>query len=278
VELAQLKYLLPRLVGAGDALSRLGGGIGTRGPGETKLETDRRRIRTRIHAVSEDIERVRKRRGQLRERRHKASVPTVALVGYTNAGKTTLFNVLTRADAEVSDALFVTLDPLVRQVRLPDSRELLVSDTVGFIDRLPHALVAAFRATLEETADADLVLHVIDASASDRDRRMTAVNQVLTEVGAVDVPLLEVYNKCDALTADERRRLQERDPSALCISALKGDVRRVTLTFDPDSAADRERIARVYRHARVVLHEARDGRVSIVADVPRRLLSRLGAS
>src|SRR5947207_1569144 len=156
VELAQLKYLLPRLVGAGAALSRLGGGIGTRGPGETKLETDRRRIRTRIHAVSEAIEHVRRRRSQLRERRHKASVPTVALVGYTNAGKTTLFNVLARADAEASDALFVTLDPVIRQVRLPDSRELLVSDTVGFIDRLPHALVAAFRATLEEVADADL--------------------------------------------------------------------------------------------------------------------------
>ena len=209
VELAQLKYLLPRLVGAGAALSRLGGGIGTRGPGETKLETDRRRIRTRIHAVSEDIERVRQRRAQLRERRHKASVPTVALVGYTNAGKTTLFNVLTHAGAEASNALFVTLDPLVRQVRLPDSRELLVSDTVGFIDRLPHALVAAFRATLEEVADADLVLHVIDAAASDRERRMAAVRQVLEEVGAIDVPLIEVYNKCDQLTPDERRRLQE---------------------------------------------------------------------
>src|SRR5437899_9873776 len=218
VELAQLKYLLPRLVGASAALSRLGGGIGTRGPGETKLETDRRRIRSRLHAVSEDIEKVRRRRGQLRERRHKASVPTVALVGYTNAGKTTLFNVLTRSEAETSNALFVTLDPLLRQVRLPDSRELLVSDTVGFIDRLPHALVAAFRATLEETADADLVLHIIDASASDRDRRMAAVNQVLSEVGAVDVPLLEVYNKCDALTDDERRRLQDRDPAALYIS------------------------------------------------------------
>src|SRR5438093_3095 len=206
---------------AGAALSRLGGGIGTRGPGETKLETDRRRIRTRIHAVSHDIEQVRKRRSQLRERRHKASMPTVALVSYTNAGKTTLFNVLTRANAEASNALFVTLDPLVRQVRLPDSRELLVSDTVGFIDRLPHALVAAFRATLEETADADLVLHVIDASATDRDRRMTAVSRVLAEVGAVDVPLLEVYNKCDLLTADERRRLHDQHPSALCVSALE---------------------------------------------------------
>src|SRR5947207_4769029 len=170
VELAQLKYLLPRLVGAGAALSRLGGGIGTRGPGETKLETDRRRIRTRIHSLNENIEQVRRRRSQLRERRHKASVPTVALVGYTNAGKTTLFNALTRAQAQASDALFVTLDPLVRQVQLPDSRELLVSDTVGFIDRLPHALVAAFRATLEEVANADLILHVIDAGAADRER------------------------------------------------------------------------------------------------------------
>src|SRR5205809_1272146 len=207
VELAQLKYLLPRLVGAGAALSRLGGGIGTRGPGETKLETDRRRIRTRIHAVSADIEQVRKRRAQLRERRRKASVPTVALVGYTNAGKTTLFNVLTKADAEASNALFVTLDPLVRQVRLPDSRELLISDTVGFIDRLPHALIAAFRATLEEVADADLILHVIDAAAPDRDRRIAAVRQVMEEVGAIDVPLIEVYNKCDMVTPDERRRL-----------------------------------------------------------------------
>ena len=292
VELAQLKYMLPRLSGSGTALSRLGGGIGTRGPGETKLETDRRRLRTRIKAIGDDIEQVRKRRSQLRERRHKTSVPTVALVGYTNAGKTTLFNVLTRADAEASNALFVTLDPLVRQVRLPDSRELLLSDTVGFIDRLPHALVAAFRATLEETADADLVVHVIDAAAPDRDRRMQAVQSVLDEVGAIDVPLLEVYNKCDALTDDERRRLHDLDPSALCISALQRqgidelietitsrlalDVRRVTLTFNPDDEADRERIARVYRHGRVVLHETRDGRASIVADIPRRLLSWLG--
>jgi GTPase len=289
VELAQLKYLLPRLVGAGAALSRLGGGIGTRGPGETKLETDRRRIRTRIHSVSEAIEHVRRRRSQLRERRQKASVPTVALVGYTNAGKTTLFNVLTRAHAQTSDALFVTLDPLVRQVRLPDSRELLVSDTVGFIDRLPHALVAAFRATLEEVANADLILHVIDAAASDRDRRINAVRQVLEEVGATEVPLVEIYNKSDMITLDERRRLQEQDPAALCLSALQRsgidelvetiaskvalDVRRVTLTFDPDDPADRDRIARTYRHGRVIVHETRDGQILITADVPRRVLS-----
>jgi len=293
VELAQLKYLLPRLVGSGTALSRLGGGIGTRGPGETKLESDRRRIRVRIQVIQREIDQVRQRRSQLRERRHKQSVPTVALVGYTNAGKTTLFNRLTDETAVASDALFVTLDPLVRRVRLSDSRELLVSDTVGFIDRLPHALVAAFSATLEEVAGADLILHVIDAGSADRERQIAAVRRVLEEVGASDVPAIAVYNKIDTVTADERRRLREADASAALISATQGtgaaellqmiaarlalDTRRVTITFDSSKEFDRQQIGRLYRVARVLSHVATNGRVVIEADVPRRFIERLTA-
>ena len=291
VELAQLKYLLPRLVGSATALSRLGGGIGTRGPGETKLESDRRRIRVRIQAIQREIDQVRQRRSQLRERRHKQSVPTVALVGYTNAGKTTLFNRLTNESAAASDALFVTLDPIVRRARLPDSRELLVSDTVGFIDRLPHALVAAFRATLEEVEEADLILHVIDAGSPDRDRQIAAVRRVLEEVGAADVAMVAVYNKIDTIGVDERRRLRDADPSAALISAATGagasellqmmasrlalDTRRVTITFDSSKEFDRQQIGRLYRVARVVSHVATNGRVVIEADVPRRFIERL---
>ncbi len=291
VELAQLKYLLPRLVGSSEALSRLGGGIGTRGPGETKLETDRRRIRHRISVLGDEIDTVRRRRTQLRERRQKGAVPTVALVGYTNAGKTTLFNSLTGNHAVASDALFVTLDPLVRKVRLPDRRELLVSDTVGFIERLPHSLVAAFRATLEEVAAADLLLHVIDASSPDRDRHIDAVRTVLAEVGADKVPSFDVFNKYDALDAGERARLRALNPGALCVSALKGegrdeiiavmegrlglDTTRVRLEFDE---GQREQIALAYRLGRILSHVVSDGHVAIDAEVPRRLLDRFAAA
>ena len=290
VELAQLQYLMPRLVGSSAALSRLGGGIGTRGPGETKLETDRRRIRHRVSMVSKEIDAVRRRRAQSRERRHKAAVPTVALVGYTNAGKTTLFNVLTGDEAVASNALFVTLDPLVRRVKLPDRRELLVSDTVGFIDRLPHSLIAAFRATLEEVADADLLVHVIDASNPERERQMAAVRTVLAEVGADTVPVLEVFNKCDRIDDGERGRLRAVYPGALCVSALTGDGRddliaamearlaldtaRVTLVFDARSEESRTRVAQLYRLARIVQHASTDDQISIEADLPRRLLAR----
>jgi len=294
VELAQLKYLLPRLAGSSTALSRLGGGIGTRGPGETKLETDRRRIRDRIAGLQREIDQVRQRRSQLRERREKQSVPTVALVGYTNAGKTTLFNRLTGERAVASDALFVTLDPLVRQIRLPDSRELLLSDTVGFIDRLPHALVAAFRATLEEVVEADLILHVVDASNPEWGRQVAAVERVLDEVGAGREALVLVFNKIDALGPDERRRLADAHEEAVFISArtadgvdallvrvteaLGLDTRRVTVSFDSEDAADRQRMARLYRLARVVSHVTTGGRAVIEADVPRRLMERVMAS
>jgi GTP-binding protein HflX len=290
VELAQLRYLLPRLVGSAAAYSRLGGGIGTRGPGETKLETDRRKIRLRITSLTRALSAVEQRRSRLRERRRRTARPTVALVGYTNAGKTTLFNLLTKAAAKESDALFVTLDPLARELKLPGRQAVLLSDTVGFIDRLPHTLVAAFRATLEEVAQADLLLHVVDAASTSASRQMDAVTQVLAEVGATEVQQLVVFNKCDRLSAEERSWLERRYPVAFFVSALRGegvepllravasalalDTRRITVDLDPDQAKDRELLTRLYRYARVLQHARSGRRVSIEAEVPRRLVAR----
>ncbi|MCL2677433.1 MAG: GTPase HflX [Clostridiales bacterium] len=197
VELAQLRYLLPRLMGQGLQLSRLGGGIGTRGPGETKLETDRRRLRTRISELEKRLETVLRTRQLHRQSRDAERLPLVALVGYTNAGKSSLLNALSGEEAFVADLLFATLDPLTRKVEPPGERAFLLSDTVGFIRRLPHHLIAAFRATLEEVREADLLLHVVDSSAPDAVEQAEAVNEVLLELGAADKPVIMVINKTD---------------------------------------------------------------------------------
>ena len=200
VELAQLRYRLPRILGQGLVLSRLGGGIGTRGPGETKLEVDRRRIRRRIHDIEGEIERLKKERFLHRERRRAARIPVAALVGYTNAGKSTLLNALTGADVFAEDKLFATLDPTTRSLRLTDGREILVTDTVGFIQKLPHTLVQAFHATLEEVVEAGLLLHVVDVSSEAAEFRIEAVTEVLKELGVAEKPMLYVLNKLDRLT------------------------------------------------------------------------------
>ena len=199
VELAQLKYRLPRLVGLGGQLSRLGGGIGTRGPGETKLEVDRRHIRNRIKAIEEKLEELEKHRNLQRQRRKKNQIPVVAIVGYTNAGKSTLLNALTGADAYVEDKLFATLDPTARKLVLPSGREAILTDTVGFIRKLPHDLVEAFKSTLEEVKYADLLLHVIDVTSPDMDEKIKVVEKVLSDLGAIETPRINVYNKIDLL-------------------------------------------------------------------------------
>lgn len=222
VELAQLQYTLPRIMGQGLSLSRLGGGIGTRGPGETKLETDRRTIRDRIAYIKSCIDKVQNVRKLHRSKRNKNQVPAISLVGYTNAGKSTLLNTLTRSEVYARDQLFATLDPTTRQLELPDKRQAILTDTVGFIQRLPHQLVAAFKSTLEETLDADLLLHVIDVSHPLYKEQSDAVYKVLAEIGAQDKPVLSVFNKIDKLPEDSGllRQLQAI-PDSVCISAKK---------------------------------------------------------
>jgi GTPase len=213
VELAQLQYLLPRLTGRGKAMSQLGGGIGTRGPGETQLETDRRRIQRRIDQLKLDLDAVRRVRKQQRQRREAVPVPTVALVGYTNAGKSTLFNTLTGAQVLSSSQMFATLDPKLRAVELPSRRKVLLSDTVGFIRNLPHTLVTSFRATLEEVAQAEILLHVRDASSSYGEEQKAQVEKVLGELDALAKRRIEVHNKIDLLPEDQRAALIVRTNS-----------------------------------------------------------------
>ena len=202
VELAQYQYILPRLAGMGKAMSRLGGGIGTRGPGESKLESDRRHIRSRIDKLRRDLEQVRQVRSVQRRQRKKAELPLVAIVGYTNAGKSTLLNTLTGAGIEANDRLFDTLDPTTRKKRISDTQEILLSDTVGFIRKLPHHLVSAFKATLEELAYADLLLHVVDVSDENWQIHAQTVDKVVAQLGAQDIPRVMVYNKADKCDPD----------------------------------------------------------------------------
>jgi GTP-binding protein HflX len=223
VELAQLNYLLPRLRGWGEAMSRLGGGIGTRGPGETKMEVDRQHIRRRIAKLRRDIKTLAKTRDLKRARRQDSGVPQVAIAGYTNAGKSTLMNRLTGAQVVVADQLFATLDPTTRRIEMPGRRRAVISDTVGFVGKLPHDLVEAFRSTLEEVVLADLIVHVADATSPVLDEQVDAVRRVLGEIGAGRIPEVLALNKIDEVAGSARARLAGRFPGSVAVSAFTGE-------------------------------------------------------
>ncbi|MGH2657227.1 MAG: GTPase HflX [Actinomycetota bacterium] len=281
VELAQLNYLLPRLRGWGEAMSRMGGGIGTRrGPGETKMEVDRRRIRRRISKLRGDIADLATTRSVKRAGRERSGVAQVALVGYTNAGKSTLMNALTGAGVLVADQLFATLDPTVRRLRLPGGRTATLSDTVGFVRKLPHDLVEAFRSTLEEVALASLILHVADASAEDVEEQVAAVRDVLAEIGAGGIPEVLVLNKMDLLSDVDRARAGRRHPEGVPVSALRGEgldplLERVEAALprppiEVELLVPYERqdvVARLYREAEVIAAEPNTTGTSVRARV-----------
>ncbi|MCM8766142.1 MAG: GTPase HflX [Candidatus Omnitrophica bacterium] len=289
VELAQLEYLLPRLTGKGIMLSRLGGGIGTRGPGEQKLEMDRRRIRGRIIKLKRDLTLLKSRRDTLRKKRKECDIPVVAIIGYTNAGKTTLLNSLTSSEELVRDSLFSTLDPVSRRHRLPDKQKILLVDTVGFIHRLPHTLIEAFKSTLEEVNEADLLLHVLDISDPLAYKKKDVVYEVLGELSAIDKPIVTALNKIDRLeNRDSLNRQIDRYENAVPISALFGwgleslrdkiaqifKTRMVWLeTFIPLSEA--KLISRIYQEGKVMEEEYFDNRVYLKAKVPFRLKEQI---
>jgi GTP-binding protein HflX len=288
VEMAQLDYLLPRLTGRGAEMSQLGGGIGTRGPGETQLETDRRKIYRRIRHVKEQIENVRRIRAQQRQRRESVPVATVALVGYTNAGKSTLFNALTNATVLESPRMFATLDPTLRSVALPSKRKILLSDTVGFIRNLPHALVSSFRATLEEVQRAALILHVSDASSPLSAEQDAQVDRVLTELEAGQKPALHVKNKVDLLPPKQRDSLRD-DARTVHVSAAKG-IGLTTLLDRIDQMLSEDAISRVHlrvpqkegkalamleARSRIYSRKYKDGAVELEAEVPESLARKL---
>ncbi len=267
VELAQLQYLLPRLAGRGVEMSQLGGGIGTRGPGETQLETDRRKIYRRIRHVQQQLENVRRIRGQQRQRRESAPIATVALVGYTNAGKSTLFNALTKADVLESARMFATLDPTMRHIQLPSKRQIVLSDTVGFIRNLPHTLVSAFRATLEEVQRASLLLHVADVTSPTAGEQQTQVEAVLRELEVQDKPRLYVMNKVDLLSEKKRESLRDSD-NVVHVSAATG-LGLDKLLEVIDARIEEDPIQRVHLHV-----PQSEGKVLATLDAKSVVLSR----
>jgi len=286
VELAQLDYLLPRLRGWGEAMSRLGGGIGTRGPGETKLEVDRQHIKRRMVKLRRDLARLTRTRRLKRSGRERTGIPQVAIAGYTNAGKSTLMNALSDADVLVVDQLFATLDPTVRRLRLPGGRWITISDTVGFVRKLPPELVEAFRSTLEEVTVAALILHVADASARDVEEQVAAVREVLADIGAGEIPELLALNKVDRLSEVERARIGRIFPEGALLSALDGEgLERLAEGLEEALPAppievelmipyDRQdAVARLYEQADVRSAEPRDSGTFLKVRVDERQLA-----
>ena len=296
VSLAQMQYLLPRLRGWGESLSRQAGGraggqtggVGTRGPGETKIETDRRRIRTQMSKLRKELKEMEKSRTTQRAARHRAGIPAVAIAGYTNAGKSSLLNRLTGAGVLVENALFATLDPTVRKARTPGGREFTLADTVGFVRHLPHQLIEAFRSTLEEVKDADLILHIVDGSDDAPEEQMAAVREVLNEIDAGGVPELVVINKCDIADPDRIATLLRREPHAVVVSAVTGEgIEELLLAIEADLPHLMEEIdvlvpysrgdllSRVHSQGDVISIEHEAGGTRLRARVPSSLAGEL---